>query len=131
MLVGAERAASNISLRREPPRRNAPAGSPAPRFSRRSLLLVWKSTARLQLKTKIYILDLENKKRMIQVCITRLFFYSIFSRNTFALSDFGDVKNSAGGASSTSMPLSKNNTLSATSRAKPISCVTIAIVIPV
>ena len=29
MIVGAERAASNISWRREPPRRAAPVGSPA------------------------------------------------------------------------------------------------------
>ncbi|EAL13551.1 conserved hypothetical protein protein [Bacillus cereus G9241] len=58
-------------------------------------------------------------------------YYNIFCKNCCARSLFGAAKNSAGALSSTSFPPSKKRTRSATSFANPISCVTIAIVIPV
>ncbi len=87
---------------------------------------------RLDLDISSYSYQFLTKKEMILRIISFHYKdYNIFSKNSCARLLFGDVKNSEGGASSASLPSSKNRTRSATSRANPISWVTINIVIPV
>ncbi len=56
--------------------------------------------------------------------------YSTFERNARVRSWRGEVSTCDGGPVSTTTPASMNTTVSATSRAKPISCVTTTIVMP-
>ena len=69
-------------------------------------------------------------KKYIENFTTFESYYKTLDKNSLSLGFFGLPKNSSGGALSKICPSSMKSTRLATSLAKPISCVTIIIVIP-